>query len=59
MGGRLDATNTVKALVNVITPISYEHMYALGNTLKKIAKEKSAIIKINLLSSVLISQKMR
>jgi len=45
MGGRLDATNTVKALVNVITPISYEHMYALGNTLKKIAKEKSAIIK--------------
>jgi dihydrofolate synthase/folylpolyglutamate synthase len=45
LGGRLDATNTVNALVSVITPISYEHTDKLGSTLAEIAGEKAGIIK--------------
>lgn len=45
LGGRLDATNVVEALVSVITPISYEHTNLLGKTLKAIAGEKAGIIK--------------
>lgn len=44
LGGRLDATNVVNALVSVLTPISYEHTDKLGNTLKQIAREKAGII---------------
>ena len=47
LGGRLDATNVVKPLVSVITPLSYEHTGILGNTLAEIAGEKSGIIKKN------------
>ncbi len=47
MGGRLDATNVVNPLVSVITPISYDHMLSLGNTLTAIAGEKAGIIKEN------------
>ena len=36
LGGRLDATNAVNALVSVITPISLEHTQFLGKTLAKI-----------------------
>ena len=45
LGGRLDATNIVRPLVSVITPISYDHTHILGRTLEKIAFEKSGIIK--------------
>lgn len=45
LGGRLDATNIVPSLVSVITPISYDHEYILGNTLAEIAFEKAGIIK--------------
>ena len=45
LGGRLDATNIVSPLVAVISPISREHTLILGNTLEKIAREKSGIIK--------------
>lgn len=45
LGGRLDATNTTRPLVCVITPLSYEHTDKLGNTLKEIAFEKAGIIK--------------
>lgn len=45
LGGRLDATNAVNALICCITPISYEHTEKLGNTLKEIAGEKAGIIK--------------
>jgi dihydrofolate synthase/folylpolyglutamate synthase len=45
LGGRLDSTNVVNPLVSVITSISYDHMYILGNTLKEIAYEKGGIIK--------------
>ena len=45
MGGRLDATNLLKPLVCVITPISLEHTEYLGDTLAAIAREKCGIIK--------------
>jgi len=45
LGGRLDATNTCSNLISIITPISYEHTTTLGKTLRKIAYEKSCIIK--------------
>ena len=45
LGGRLDATNVVEPSVCVITSISFDHMDVLGDTLAKIAGEKSGIIK--------------
>ncbi len=45
LGGRLDATNVANPLLCGITPISYDHMDKLGNTLAEIAKEKAGIIK--------------
>lgn len=46
MGGRVDTTNVIPApLVILITPISYDHMSILGNTLTEIATEKAGIIK--------------
>jgi dihydrofolate synthase / folylpolyglutamate synthase len=45
MGGRLDATNVVAPDVAVVTSISYDHTAILGDTLAKIAFEKSGIVK--------------
>ena len=46
LGGRTDTTNVIPApQVAVITPISYDHMSILGNTLAAIATEKAGIIK--------------
>jgi dihydrofolate synthase/folylpolyglutamate synthase len=45
LGGRLDATNVVKPEVCVMTSISYDHTDVLGDTLAKIAREKTGIIK--------------
>lgn len=45
MGGRLDATNILKPVVSVITPIAMDHMEYLGNTIEKIAREKLGIVK--------------
>ncbi len=46
LGGRLDATNVIQnPAVTVITPISLDHMEYLGDTIKKIAGEKAAIVK--------------
>lgn len=48
LGGREDATNVVSTtLVEVITPISKDHMAFLGETIKEIAGEKAGIIKPN------------
>ncbi len=48
LGGRFDSTNIIdNSLVSVITTINYDHMNILGNTLEKIAFEKSGIIKNN------------
>jgi dihydrofolate synthase/folylpolyglutamate synthase len=44
MGGRLDATNVVKPIASLITPIGFDHMEYLGNTLHKIAREKAGVI---------------
>ncbi|WP_395738270.1 bifunctional folylpolyglutamate synthase/dihydrofolate synthase [Prosthecobacter sp.] len=45
LGGRLDATNAITPEVSVITPIGWDHMEMLGDTLAKIAVEKAGIIK--------------
>ena len=45
LGGRLDATNVITPLVSVITSISRDHTYVLGDTLSEIATEKGGIIK--------------
>ncbi len=45
LGGRLDATNVLTPEVSVITSLSLEHTYLLGDTLDKIAYEKAGIIK--------------
>ncbi len=46
LGGRLDATNIIKApLVSVIAKIDVDHTEYLGNTIEKIAFEKAGIIK--------------
>jgi len=45
MGGEWDSTNVINADVSVITPIGFDHMEYLGDTLEKIALTKSGIIK--------------
>jgi dihydrofolate synthase/folylpolyglutamate synthase len=45
LGGRLDATNVVKPEVCAITTLGLDHTDVLGDTLAKIAAEKSGIIK--------------
>ncbi len=46
LGGRLDATNIIQEkLICIITSIGIDHEEFLGNTLKKIAREKLGIIK--------------
>jgi dihydrofolate synthase/folylpolyglutamate synthase len=45
LGGRLDATNVLMPEVSVITSLSLDHTYLLGDTLAEIAREKAGIIK--------------
>ena len=46
IGGRVDSTNYVPApLCTAITPVSYDHMALLGQTIREIASEKAGIIK--------------
>ena len=45
LGGRLDSTNVIKPNLTMMTPISMDHMEILGDSIEKIAKEKSGIIK--------------
>lgn len=47
LGGRLDSTNIISPILSLITNIGLDHTNFLGNTLKKIAKEKAGIIKSN------------
>ncbi len=44
MGGRLDATNVVRPIAALITPIGIDHTEFLGFTLRKIAAEKAGVI---------------
>ncbi len=46
LGGRLDATNVVAApIATILTPVDYDHMEFLGETLGQIAAEKAGILK--------------
>lgn len=45
LGGRLDATNILKAPLVLLTPIHLDHEAFLGHTIAKIAAEKAGIIK--------------
>ncbi|MCH6256576.1 bifunctional folylpolyglutamate synthase/dihydrofolate synthase [Puniceicoccaceae bacterium K14] len=45
LGGRLDATNVVDPEICVITSIALDHCEILGDSLRKIAREKGGIIK--------------
>jgi dihydrofolate synthase/folylpolyglutamate synthase len=45
LGGRLDATNVITPQVSIITSLSFDHTYLLGDTLAEIAREKAGIIK--------------
>ena len=46
MGGRLDATNIIESpAMSIITSVSIDHVEFLGDSLAKIAYEKSGIIK--------------
>jgi dihydrofolate synthase / folylpolyglutamate synthase len=46
LGGRLDYTNVVaKPILTLITPVSFDHMEYLGNSIAEIATEKAGIIK--------------
>lgn len=47
MGGRLDATNVLSPALSVISNISMEHRFYLGNTIAEITGEKGGIIKHN------------
>lgn len=48
IGGRLDATNVVeKPICTVLASISLDHMGILGDTIKKIAYEKTGILRDN------------
>ena len=55
LGGRLDTTAVVnKPIAQIITPISYDHMEFLGDTLEKITYEKCGILKQN--TKIIISK---
>lgn len=47
LGGRLDAVNILDADVSVVTSIALDHTAWLGDTLEKIAYEKSGIARSN------------
>lgn len=53
LGGRLDATNTIDSIMEILLPIEKEHTEILGDTIEKISIEKSKIIKRN--STVIVS----
>lgn len=60
LGGRLDATNIIKAentIISIITSISLEHSEILGNSLREIAFEKAGIIKENVPLISIIKEK--
>ena len=45
LGGKLDATNVLTPVIACITNVSMDHLTILGNTIEKIARDKSQIIK--------------
>ncbi len=47
LGGKYDSTNCLSPLVSILTTVSLEHTEFLGDTLKKIASDKSFISRRN------------
>ncbi len=45
LGGKLDATNVIDAVVNVVTNVGLDHTEVLGDTVEKIASDKVQIVK--------------
>jgi dihydrofolate synthase/folylpolyglutamate synthase len=46
MGARIDATNIIEEkLATIITPISFDHVEYLGNSIERIALEKAMIMR--------------
>ncbi|MGB9750730.1 bifunctional folylpolyglutamate synthase/dihydrofolate synthase [Roseiflexus castenholzii] len=45
VGGRFDSAAVVTPILSVVTPISYDHMDLLGDTLAQIAWEKAGVMK--------------
>ena len=45
LGGRLDATNTIRNSAVILTPVELEHTELLGNTIAEIAAQKAGIIR--------------
>jgi dihydrofolate synthase/folylpolyglutamate synthase len=45
MGGARDQTNVIDAGMQVITPVSLDHTQYLGDTVRKIAREKCGVIR--------------
>lgn len=45
LGGRLDATNTVRPIATGVTRVAIDHREFLGDTLDAIAREKAGILK--------------
>ena len=62
LGGRLDATNLINAVVTVITGVSHDHREHLGRTKRRICAEKLGIVRApaplvaNLAERSLVSQ---
>ena len=54
LGGRLDSTNIIIPELSLITNIGHDHMDLLGDTIEKVAEEKSGIIKFSV--PVIISE---
>jgi len=57
LGGALDSVTAAKSNILVFTPIDYDHVSILGNSLKEIAKQKAGAI--NNSKQILISCKQR
>lgn len=56
MGGRLDATNAIQPNLTLITNISLEHKFYLGDTIAAISAEKAGIIKPGVPLATAVSQ---
>ncbi len=54
LGGKYDATNVVKPIIEAITTIDFDHTERLGDTISKIALQKAGIIKKD--SKVVVSK---
>lgn len=57
IGGKLDAVNVSNPILNFILPICREHTNFLGNSLKKILKEKQGIIRKNSITVTLLEDR--